>query len=145
MKKGKTKMSKKIKIKNSERTEDIKKVKISKISKRELEYYKKKLIEKYNEIIKLQKNNNVELPSEIGDEIDIAEHNLGREVRRELSDAQSNILKLISTALEKIEKKEYGICSRCGKEIPKKRLKAIPWASLCINCQKLDEKKISHN
>ncbi|MEN3013715.1 MAG: TraR/DksA family transcriptional regulator [Endomicrobiia bacterium] len=110
-----------------------------KISKKDLDFYKKKLLEKYNEILKLQKNNNIELPLEIGDEIDIAEHNLGKEVRRELSDTQINLLNLINIALEKIEKGEYGFCSKCGKKIPKKRLNALPWTDLCIKCQKINE------
>lgn len=118
------------------------KIRTSKISKKDLEYYKKKLVEKYNEIVRLQKNNNIEMPSEVGDEIDIAEHNLGKEVRRELSDTQLNILKSITAALEKIERNEYGICSKCGKNIPKKRLKVIPWTNLCISCQKLDEGEV---
>jgi RNA polymerase-binding transcription factor DksA len=29
----------------------------------------------------------------------------------------------------------YGKCSNCDKRIPKKRLKLVPWASMCVPCQ----------
>lgn len=40
----------------------------------------------------------------------------------------------IETALEKIDKNEYGLCNKCGSEIEKERLKAIPYTSVCKNC-----------
>ncbi|MCX7910797.1 MAG: TraR/DksA family transcriptional regulator [Endomicrobia bacterium] len=134
MKKKKSLNIKKYKVKQ-------KVCKKAEISEKELEYYKKKLIEKYNELMKLHKTNNIELPTDIGDEIDMAEHNLDRELRRELSDTQINLLNLINAALEKIEKKEYGICSKCGEKIPKKRLETLPWTDLCIKCQKFTEEE----
>ena len=45
-------------------------------------------------------------------------------------------LKDIRLALEKIEKGEYGICEKCGKEITEERLQACPEARLCMNCNK---------
>lgn len=43
-------------------------------------------------------------------------------------------LKDINSALEKIEKGNYGICENCGKEISKERLLAIPEAKTCLKC-----------
>src|SRR3989344_1103574 len=40
-------------------------------------------------------------------------------------------LKDINSALEKIEKGNYGICEKCGKEIEEERLKTIPEAKFC--------------
>ena len=45
-------------------------------------------------------------------------------------------LKDINSALEKIEKGKYGVCEKCGKEIPIERLKIYPEARLCIECEK---------
>lgn len=45
-------------------------------------------------------------------------------------------LKDINSALEKIEKGGYGICEKCGKELEKERLKAIPEARFCQSCNK---------
>ena len=43
-------------------------------------------------------------------------------------------LKNINLALEKIEKGKYGICEKCGKEIPIARLKVSPEARFCLKC-----------
>ncbi len=42
---------------------------------------------------------------------------------------------MIKEALEKIEKGEYGACEECREEIGQGRLKAMPLAKLCVNCQ----------
>lgn len=47
-----------------------------------------------------------------------------------------NERKDIQTALEKIEAGTYGKCETCSTEISPARLKAMPVASLCINCAK---------
>jgi len=41
----------------------------------------------------------------------------------------------VNAALDKIEKETYGVCDSCGKEITKKRLNALPWATLCKECR----------
>ncbi len=35
----------------------------------------------------------------------------------------------------------YGLCMACGKKIPQERLGAIPYAVLCIECQKSEERR----
>ncbi|HZA27931.1 MAG TPA: TraR/DksA family transcriptional regulator [Actinomycetota bacterium] len=42
----------------------------------------------------------------------------------------------VEHALEKINKGSgYGMCERCGNEIGRERLEALPWARLCISCK----------
>jgi DnaK suppressor protein len=41
----------------------------------------------------------------------------------------------IDRALAKMDAGTYGVCERCGKDIPKARLKALPYASLCVACK----------
>src|SRR5579871_5404047 len=41
----------------------------------------------------------------------------------------------IDRALAKIEAGTYGLCEKCGKEIPRARLKALPHAPLCVACK----------
>jgi DnaK suppressor protein len=41
----------------------------------------------------------------------------------------------IDRALAKMDAGSYGICERCGNPIPKARLKALPYASLCVACK----------
>ncbi len=43
-----------------------------------------------------------------------------------------DLLRKVEDALERIDKKTYGICVRCGKPIEKTRIKALPYADLCI-------------
>ena len=44
----------------------------------------------------------------------------------------------IDRALARIEDGTYGTCTNCGKEIALARLDAQPWASLCIDCARLN-------
>ena len=41
----------------------------------------------------------------------------------------------IGEALEQIEDGTYGVCEVCGKNIPKKRLEALPEATMCTKCR----------
>ncbi len=45
-------------------------------------------------------------------------------------------LEQITSALERINKKEYGICKICRQEISKERLEAIPETAVCQNCKR---------
>jgi RNA polymerase-binding protein DksA len=45
----------------------------------------------------------------------------------------------INHALDKIEDGSYGECEECGAEIPVRRLKALPFARLCVSCKEQDE------
>lgn len=43
-------------------------------------------------------------------------------------------IRAIDHALARIREGRYGICETCGDPIPRARLEAIPWASLCRDC-----------
>jgi RNA polymerase-binding protein DksA len=47
------------------------------------------------------------------------------------------MIKEIDRAIGRAEKGTYGICERCKKPIPEERLKAMPAATHCIECAKL--------
>jgi RNA polymerase-binding protein DksA len=42
----------------------------------------------------------------------------------------------IEAALRRLDEGTYGRCTSCGREIPSERLEALPWAALCIDCQR---------
>lgn len=46
----------------------------------------------------------------------------------------------IDLALNKIITGEYGICESCGDDISIKRLEAVPWTRLCIDCARASER-----
>jgi RNA polymerase-binding protein DksA len=56
---------------------------------------------------------------------------LGNEARHEL--------RKISTALQRLDTGDYGICVACGSPIKEGRLKVYPYADECIDCAEFDE------
>jgi DnaK suppressor protein len=44
-------------------------------------------------------------------------------------------LKLIDAALQRLDSGEYGDCEHCSDRISEKRLRAVPWARYCIQCE----------
>ena len=64
---------------------------------------------------------------------------LGREIDYTLGDNAEQVLSEIDAALRRIDDRTYGICFNCGNEIPRERLEANPWASLCIDCKRKAE------
>lgn len=77
------------------------------------------------------------------DVVDKAESSYTKEFLLSLSNAEREQLLLIDEALKRIDKKELGICQRCGKDINKKRLDVVPWTSYCIDCQEIEEEESS--
>lgn len=45
-------------------------------------------------------------------------------------------LRDIQKALDKMKKRDYGLCEKCKKPISPQRLKVIPEAKFCKNCRK---------
>ena len=43
-------------------------------------------------------------------------------------------LQLVTNALKRLEQNRYGVCTQCGETIGEKRLQAIPYAELCLDC-----------
>jgi len=50
-------------------------------------------------------------------------------------DRDSNMLRLVRSALARIEDGSYGVCMHCEEDIKPKRLDAVPWTRYCIRCQ----------
>lgn len=62
-----------------------------------------------------------------------------QEFNYNLSEKDRQQLAAIDEALERLEHDEYGECEECAEEISERRLQAIPWAALCIECQEKKE------
>ncbi|HMM20398.1 MAG TPA: TraR/DksA C4-type zinc finger protein [Selenomonadales bacterium] len=56
-----------------------------------------------------------------------------------LRDNAHGLLEEVETALDRIKAGTYGTCIKCGREIPRARLEALPYATQCIACQRQDE------
>ena len=61
--------------------------------------------------------------------------NVERERDLALSAQARAAVEEIDRALAKIDQGTYGVCEKCGEPIKKARLKALPYASLCISCK----------
>ena len=72
---------------------------------------------------------------------DVATDNYDREFSLGLADNEQKILHRIEDALEKMDNKTFGLCELCQKKISKVRLKAVPYAELCVSCQEKQEKQ----
>lgn len=46
-----------------------------------------------------------------------------------------DLLTRVNAALRRLESGAYGICARCGAEIPTERLEVLPHATMCVSCQ----------
>ena len=72
---------------------------------------------------------------------DTATETLDREIDSTLEENSENVLAAIDAALERIQEGTFGKCVNCGKEIAEERLEALPWATLCIDCRRLEERR----
>ena len=83
-----------------------------------------------------------ELSSAAGDQhlADHASEMVDRELDESLEDNAEQLVRDIDRALEKIDDGTYGMCERCGQDIPQERLDAVPYATLCVTCRQLEER-----
>jgi RNA polymerase-binding protein DksA len=65
---------------------------------------------------------------------------LDREIDYTLEENESRMLAAIDAALGRIDEGTFGTCSSCGNAIGEDRLDAIPYATLCIECKRKEER-----
>lgn len=103
-----------------------------------LNYFKDKLLQKRNslsstvqqtEYLGREKDQNAQ------DMADMAVESYTKDFLFGKSAGDRQVLQQIQNALSRIEGEIYGICTNCDDEINPKRLEAVPWAELCIECQ----------
>jgi len=122
------------------------------VDKKEREAYKKILLDikqkVVGEIKNLEDNNLKKSQREATGELsgytfhmaDVASDNYDREFALDLVASERDIVYKIDDALRRIEERKFGACEGCNKKISKQRLKAMPYAKLCIACQSKSEK-----
>lgn len=76
-----------------------------------------------------------------GDVVDFALDSAQDEISSQLAEVESRELSNIDKALEKMRDGSYGKCEACSSNIPLMRLQALPYAVLCIDCQREAEKQ----
>jgi RNA polymerase-binding protein DksA len=72
---------------------------------------------------------------------DTATETYDRELDYTLEENSEHVLAEIDAALKRIDDGTYGICTNRGEQIPLERLEALPYATLCIDCQREQERR----
>jgi RNA polymerase-binding protein DksA len=72
---------------------------------------------------------------------DMAADTYDREMTTNLVSSEQAVLYQIDEALKRLDEGSYGACLQCTKPITMRRLKAVPYASMCIDCQRAKEQK----
>ncbi len=111
-----------------------------------IEKQKEKLLQQRKEILASIEGRKADVAkmmegSEPGDEVDTASDTIDGNLINHLSDQDTKRLNMINNALTRIEQGRYGICLNCGENIPEKRLEALPFAMLCMDCQERLERE----
>ena len=72
---------------------------------------------------------------------DIASDDIDRKMIEAIGSQDLKRLRLIDSAITRIQQGKYGSCMRCSKKIPIERLEAIPYALMCIECKNEEERR----
>ena len=75
-----------------------------------------------------------------GDVVDAALDSAQDEISSQLAEVESRELASIENALQRMRDGQYGLCEACATSIPMARLNALPYATLCIECQREAER-----
>lgn len=74
-----------------------------------------------------------------GDMVDVALDAAQDELSSQLAEVESRELMNIERALDNIRQGTYGMCEVCSTKISLARLQALPYATMCIECQRAAE------
>jgi RNA polymerase-binding protein DksA len=93
----------------------------------------------------LQRENPGSIEDEVGESTlgnhlaETASVTLDREIDYTLQGNEEEVLQAIDAALARIAEGSYGLCRRCGQPIAEERLRALAYATLCIDCKRKEE------
>lgn len=111
------------------------------MTKNELNKYKKILEAKLAELSQAVREREGIAIEKTPDAIDEVQHAAERELAIRNLDRETQLLRNVRAALQRIADGTYGICLRCDEEISLKRLNAVPWTPYCIACQEYMDKR----
>ena len=110
-----------------------------------LEHYRTVLLEQLRQqtdAVRDNQNDALEFAANDDGVKDVADQSVkdvSQEIEYRLSERDSQLIADIDQALLRIDEGSYGVCARCGKEIPERRLDALPTARYDAECQSLLE------
>ncbi len=117
--------------------------------KQELEKFKEALLDRKHQMIQDVDKMTDEVLMRSPDEsrgdfnhmADMGSDNFDQDFTIGLMEKEQEELREIDAALERIGDGSFGTCTECEKKIGTERLKAIPYARLCIACKTAEEKE----
>jgi DnaK suppressor protein len=77
--------------------------------------------------------------NEVLDAVESSEADIQEDIEFALIQMKSETLNKIIDALARLEQEDYGNCFECGEEIAEKRLRALPFAVRCKDCEESKE------
>jgi len=113
--------------------------------------FRDRLLDERRRVVDAIDNIHTENPGSLGEETeettyqdnhlgDIATATFDREMASTLEENSTHVLTEIDAALARIDEGTYGVCLHCGKPIGRERLEALPWATLCIDDKRKQER-----
>lgn len=109
------------------------------MDKKRLDYYKKKLATRREELMRTiartQEEGRTADEDPTVDLADKAANSYTKEFLFGMTNTDRKILNLIDAALKRIDTDDFGVCANCQDELQLKRLEAVPWAKHCLTCQ----------
>ncbi|MCK9595137.1 MAG: TraR/DksA C4-type zinc finger protein [Candidatus Omnitrophica bacterium] len=124
-----------------------------KLTKKELGDYKKLIAKRKGEVLdninhisadtlkQSQKDASGDISGYTYHMADVATDTYDREFSLGIASSERELIYELEDALKRIEEGTYGVCEDCKDWITKTRLKALPYARLCVKCQQKREKK----
>ena len=113
------------------------------MDKKRLDYYKKKLLARREELVKsITRTEEEGRTADDDPTVDLADKAANSYTKEFLfgqTNTDRNLLQLIDGALARIKDGTFGACVNCGTELQQKRLEAVPWARHCVACQEKQE------
>ena len=114
------------------------------MDKKRLEYYKKKLVTRRDELMRgIARTQQEGREADEDPTVDLADKAANSYTKEFLFGQTHNdrsLLQLVDDALSRMKDSAFGECISCHEELQQKRLEAVPWTRYCIICQEKKEK-----
>ena len=115
------------------------------MTKTEINKYRNILEAKQAELEHVIRNREAITIEKSPDALDEVQHAAERELAIRNLDRESQLLRNVRAALRRIDDGSYGVCLHCEEDISPKRLNAVPWTPLCIQCQEAVDRNREEN
>ena len=109
------------------------------MDKKRLEYYKKKLLARRDELLRdIARTQREGREADEDPTVDLADKEANSYTKEFLfgqTHQDRSLLNLVEEALVRIRQSSFGECISCHEELQQKRLEAVPWTRYCVTCQ----------